>query len=69
MPFVVAPGTDLTETVDLILLLKCQPSISFTIEFPTINVFFFTFYLFSFSDGLFPDLGPFALFGKLLLVL
>ena len=68
MPFVVAPGIDLTETVDLILLFRRQPSICFTIESSTIKLFFFTFYLFSFGDGLFPDLRPFA-FGKLLLVL
>ena len=60
MPFVVAPGIDLTETVDLILLFRRQPSICLTIESPTIKVFFFTFSLFSLSGGLFPDLRSFA---------
>ena len=68
MPFVVAPGIDLTEAVDLILLFRRQPSMCFTIESPIIKVFFFMFSLFSFSGGLFPVLRPFA-FVKLLLEL
>ena len=66
-PIVLAPGIDLRETVDLILLFRCQPSICFTIESPTIMVFFFAFSLFCLSDGLFSDLQTFA-FGKLSLV-
>ena len=66
MPFVDAPGIDLTDYVDLILLIRRQPSACFTIESPTIKVFFFMFSFVSFSGGLFPDLRPFA-FVKLLL--
>ena len=58
MPFVVVPEIDLTETVDLIILFRRQPSICLTIESPTVKVFFFPFSLFSFSGGLFPRLRP-----------
>ena len=40
MPFVAASGTDFTATEGFILLLSLQPSISFTIESPTVSAFF-----------------------------
>ena len=51
MPFVVAPGIDLTETVDLILLFRRQPPICLLLSLPQSRSFSLRFlYLVSVVD-------------------
>lgn len=45
-----ATEVDRAETVDLILLLRCQPSMCFIIESPTIKIFFLLLSLFCFYE-------------------